>query len=171
MMAAISRKRWTGKGRKCAAMPVSTSTWRACCVRARGTRCNEWARTMTNDGGDIKEALDWQGKEVRCDACVHIDLLAVGRCRPMHTCVSDCYARRIDRCLYRNPRLARDYLSHPYFEVRAIAAKHVDVFHLPALLNDPDESVRWSAALRLPSRFLLPLRDGRSEEQARGPEP
>jgi HEAT repeat protein len=43
--------------------------------------------------------------------------------------------------------------------VRAAAAKFADVFYLTALLNDEDETVRWTAALRLPRRFLLRLRN------------
>ena len=166
---------------------------------------------------DICEAIDWQGREVRCDICPHRDLLvpnpgdsfgkrppypvllpegrrdgriiaeggssvlsplgerdrvrgdsvkpspasaiAGGRCVLKHACVQDRYARRIDRFFAWNPSLANDYLAHPHFEVRAIAAKFADVFLLPPLLADPDEAVRWNAALRLPGRYLLLLRN------------
>ncbi len=166
---------------------------------------------------DICEAIDWQGREVRCDVCPHRDLLmlepvdssskrpphpvllpegrrdartirsedssvlsplgerdrvrgdavkpstgtaiAGGRCAFKHACVNDRYARRIDRFFAWNPSLANDYLAHPHFEVRAIAAKFADVFQLPPLLADPDEAVRWNAALRLPRRYLLLLRN------------
>ena len=108
---------------------------------------------------DIDEAVDWQGAEVRCEICVHSSLRAEGRCDLKRACVRDCYARRIDRFFCANPGLAHEYLAHPYFEVRAIAARHADIFYLPDLLKDPDEAVRWSAAARLPTRYLLPLRN------------
>ena len=85
--------------------------------------------------------------------------IAGGRCVLMHACVNDRYARRIDRFFAWNPSLANDYLAHPHFEVRAIAAKSADVFLLPPLLADPDEAVRWNAVLRLPRRYLLLLRN------------
>ena len=106
----------------------------------------------------IGEALDWRGNEIGCEACAHRDRLAAGHCRLRHACVNDRYARRIDRFFAWNPELANDYLDHPYFEARAVAAKHADVFHLPRLLNDPEATVRWSAAHRLPARYLLRLR-------------
>jgi CheY-like chemotaxis protein len=108
---------------------------------------------------EIDEAIDWEGREVACDACPHRELLAAGRCALQHACVQDRYARRIDRFFIWNPALANDYLAHPYFEVRAIAAKFADMFHLPPLLADPDETVRWSAVLRLPRRYLLLMRN------------
>ncbi len=107
---------------------------------------------------DIDEAIDWLGREISCEPCAHRDLLAAELCRPKHACVHDRYARRIDRFFAWNPELANGYLTHPHFEVRAIAAKSADVFRLPALLNDPDETVRWNAARRLPHRYLLDLR-------------
>ena len=108
---------------------------------------------------DIDEALDWRGEVVECGSCAHRDLLAWQRCRPLKACVHDRYARRIDRFFDWNPALAQYYLTHPYFEVRACAAKAADVFHLPPLLEDPEEAVRWSAARRLPTRYLLRLRN------------
>ena len=108
---------------------------------------------------DIDEAVDWQGNEVNCEACIHRGLAAQGRCVLKHACVQDRYARRIERFFAWNGALANDYLAHPYFEVRAIAAKSADVFHLPPLLADPDETVRWSAVRRLPHRYLLLLRN------------
>src|SRR5450631_3573349 len=95
---------------------------------------------------DIDEALDWRGEAVNCTACAHRDLLTWQRCQPLKACVHDRYARRIDRFFDWNPGLARSYLKHPYFEVRACAAKAADVFQLPPLLGDPEETVRWSAA-------------------------
>ncbi|MGO9486375.1 MAG: 4Fe4S-binding leucine-rich repeat protein [Rhodomicrobium sp.] len=109
--------------------------------------------------GDIDEAIDWQGREIECEACPHRGLLAGGLCALKHSCVQDRYARRVDRFFARNRGLANDYLTHPYFEVRAIAAKFADVFLLPPLLGDADEAVRWNAVLRLPRRYLLLLRN------------
>ncbi|MGO8954939.1 MAG: 4Fe4S-binding leucine-rich repeat protein [Rhodomicrobium sp.] len=108
---------------------------------------------------DIDEAIDWQGKEIDCGACAHRELLATGGCILKHACVHDRYARRIDRFFTWNPALANDYLDHEHFEVRAIAAKFADVFLLPPLLADPDETVRWNAARRLPHRYLAFLRN------------
>ena len=106
-----------------------------------------------------EKALDWQGREVCCKGCVHRELIHEERCRQKHVCVQDRSPSRIEEFFKTNPGLANDFLSHPYFEVRAAAAKYADVFRLTALLNDEDESVRWNAALRLPRRFLLRLRD------------
>jgi hypothetical protein len=108
---------------------------------------------------DIDEALDWRGNEVDCGPCAHQALAAAGRCRLKHACVHDRYARRIDRFFNWNPELANGYLAHPHFEVRAIAAKHASVFRLPRLLDDPEETVRWNAARRLPKRLTLRLRN------------
>lgn len=112
---------------------------------------------MTTD--EIQVSRDWQGNEIRCDTCRHRALAAEERCRPLRACVHDRYARRIDRFFAWNPLLANDYLAHPYFEARAIAARYADVFRLPLLLADPDETVRWNAVLRLPKRHLLFLRN------------
>ncbi len=113
---------------------------------------------------DIDEAINWRGCAISCEGCEHESLLAEGRCRPRHACVHDRYARRIDRFFDGNRDLANRYLDHPYFEVRAIATKWADVFKLPPLLTDPDETVRWNAARRLPRRYLLDLRNDRHRE-------
>ena len=115
-----------------------------------------WGPAMTND---IDEAVDWEGREVSCEACPHRDPPGSGRCALKHACVQDRYARRIERFFAWNPALAGEYLAHPYFEVRALAAKFADVFQLPPLLADPDETVRWSAVQRLPRGYLLLLRN------------
>lgn len=107
---------------------------------------------------EINEARDWQGQIIECRGCAHESLQATGGCELMRACVADRYARRIDRFFRWNPEIARDYIDHPYFEVRAIAAKHVDVFAAVRLLDDADATVRWSAAARLPRRYLLRLR-------------
>jgi hypothetical protein len=106
-----------------------------------------------------EKALDWQGREVCCTGCVHRELIDEDRCRQKHVCVQDRTPWRIEEFFKKNPGLANDFLTHPYFEVRAAAAKYADVFRLTAMLNDEDETVRWNAALRLPRRFLLRLRD------------
>lgn len=113
---------------------------------------------------DIDESKDWLGRELSCADCAHAPLAASGGCQPRLACVQDRYARRIDRFFRWNPALAKDYLGHLYFEVRAVAAKYADVFHLPALLADPDATVRWSAVARLPRRFLLRLREDPDRE-------
>src|SRR5271165_2643762 len=108
---------------------------------------------------DIDEAIDWQGHQISCEGCPHLALSAEQLCVLKHACVHDRYARRIDRFFDWNPSLANEYIDHPHFEVRAIAAKFADVFRLPALLADPDEVVRWNAVRRLPRRYLLLLRN------------
>jgi len=105
-------------------------------------------RSLPRD--EIDEAIDWAGQPVDCANCVHRDLLLRGTCGLRWSCIQDRYARRIDRFFALNPERANAALSHPYFEVRAVAAKYADLFHLSALLNDPDETVRWSVAMRLP---------------------
>src|ERR1017187_4109241 len=107
----------------------------------------------------LDEAFDWQGQKLCCDGCVHRELIREDRCRKTHVCVQDRSPSRIEQFFKSNPELANEFLAHPYFEVRAAAAKFADVFRLTALLDDADESVRWNAALRLPHRFLLRLRD------------
>ena len=99
-------------------------------------------------------ALDWQGQSINCDACAHRDRLALGTCAPLRSCVNDRYAKRIDRFFGTNPGLASQYIDHPYFEVRAVAAKYLDLFQLNRLIHDPDETVRASVALRLPTKML-----------------
>ncbi|HUV96904.1 MAG TPA: 4Fe4S-binding leucine-rich repeat protein [Acidobacteriaceae bacterium] len=105
------------------------------------------------------KAVDWMGQKLCCDGCVHRELIREDRCRKEHVCVQDRSPSRIEEFFKCNPELANDFLTHPYFEVRAAAARHADIFRLTALLSDEDESVRWNAALRLPHRFLLRLRD------------
>ena len=105
---------------------------------------------------------DWQGRPLEndaCAACPHAALHADGGCQRGRSCMQDVYARRIERFFRSHPSLAREHLAHPYFEVRAIAVRHADLFHLAPLLADPDETVRMQLALRLPQRQLLRLRD------------
>jgi len=110
----------------------------------------------TIEPGD--ERIDWRGQAIDCASCVHFGMRDAGGCRAGHACVEDRYARRIDRFFDWNPGLGSVYVAHPHFEVRAIAAKHADVFKLPGLLNDPEEAVRWNAVRRLPLRYKKMLR-------------
>ena len=112
-------------------------------------------------GMEIEEALDWQGSPLDCEVCENLPLSRRGQCELGKSCVHDRYARRIDRFFDWNPALAKQYLEHSYFETRAIAAKHVEVFYLSRLVDDPDETVRQSVALRLPtsSRLFLKLKN------------
>lgn len=109
--------------------------------------------------GDI-EALHWQGGPLDCATCCYSALRALPGeqgCEPGHACMQDMYARRIDRFFRWHPTLSDDQLTHPYFEVRAIAVRRASVFRLMALLDDPDETVRLQLALRLPLALLSRL--------------
>lgn len=111
--------------------------------------------------GDIPP-LHWQGGAVDCSACGYIalrELPGEAGCEPGHACMQEAYARRIDRFFRWHPELGNRHLAHPYFEVRAIAARHADVFRLPPLIGDPDETVRLQLALRLPQAHLAKLAD------------
>jgi hypothetical protein len=109
--------------------------------------------------GDIP-SQHWQGGPVNCGVCCYADLRALPGeqgCEPGHACMQDVYARRIDRFFRWHPTLGDEQLTHAYFEVRAIAARHASVFRLPTLIDDPDETVRLQIALRLPLAQLLRL--------------
>jgi len=100
----------------------------------------------------------WSGAALDCSRCAQRALLqrpAGQGCQPGHACLHDAYARRISRFLSWHPGLADAQLQHPYFEVRAIAVRHASVFRLPALLRDPDETVRMQVVQRLPIAQLL----------------
>src|SRR3989344_2329669 len=101
--------------------------------------------------------LSWQGTPLDCEQCVHRGLRARDGCEIGHACVEDAYARRIDRFMRWHPELANELTRHPHFEVRAIAARHADVFAVQRLANDPDETVRLQVALRLPPHRLQAL--------------
>jgi len=105
------------------------------------------------------ERIDWRGEPIACSGCIHSAMANLVRCQPGHACVEDRYARRIDRFFDWNPKLADSHVRHPHFEVRAIAAKHADLFLLPSLLDDEEEAVRWNAVHRLPARYKLKLRN------------
>lgn len=109
--------------------------------------------------GDIP-ALHWQGGPIDCSACACASLReqpGQQGCEPGHACLEDVYARRIDRFFRWHPELGDAHLAHPYFEVRAIAARHASVFRLIAMIDDPDETVRLQIALRLPLAQLTKL--------------
>ncbi|MBH2010923.1 MAG: hypothetical protein I8H71_14575, partial [Xanthomonadaceae bacterium] len=102
----------------------------------------------------------WQGGPLQCGDCCHAALRTQPGeqgCEPGHACMQDVYARRIDRFFNWHPDLGDAQLEHPYFEVRAIAARHASVFRLLAMVDDPDETVRLQIALRLPLAQLIRL--------------
>ncbi|MCX7257899.1 MAG: 4Fe4S-binding leucine-rich repeat protein [Polaromonas sp.] len=133
--------------------------------------------------GDI-DALHWQGGPIDCAACPCLSLRELpGQqgCEPGHACLEDVYARRIDRFFRWHPELGDAHLSHPYFEVRAIAARHGDpdygvcelvAMRLPLALlvilaRDPDRAVRMRVAQRLEMPALLRMADDREAEVRR----
>ncbi|WP_341674847.1 4Fe4S-binding leucine-rich repeat protein [Niveibacterium sp. SC-1] len=97
-------------------------------------------------------SVDWLGAPLDCTCCTvrATESDPPVRCEAGHACVQDRYARRIDRFFRWNPQQGNAWLAHPYFEVRAIACRHADVFRLQPLVEDEDETVRLSVALRLP---------------------
>ena len=100
--------------------------------------------------------VDWQGHDLSCTQC---PTRGSGvRCELGHACVQDRYAKRVDRFFKWNPQVSNQYLSHPYFEVRAIACRRADIFHLQRLIGDEDETVRLSVAVRLPLSQVVRLR-------------
>jgi hypothetical protein len=103
------------------------------------------------------EAVDFQGEPVCCESCSCSKPETSARCERGHACVHDRYSVRVARFFTWNPRQADAWLSHPYFEVRALAARHGSVFRLSALLDDPDETVRASVATRVPQSLLRRL--------------
>ncbi len=104
---------------------------------------------------DGPEAVDWEGVPIDCARCPHASKRDRAPCQIGHACVQDRYARRVDRFFRWNPETADGWLGHPYFEVRAIAARHASIFRLTALMHDPDETVRASVALRLPPGLVV----------------
>lgn len=127
--------------------------------RVRGVPAPADANAPAAPAGDIPP-LDWQGGALDCTRCPYAALrgrAGEAGCEPGRACMQDAYARRIDRFFSWHPALANEQLAHPYFEVRAIAARYADVFRLPALIDDPDEAVRLQVALRLPHAYLSRL--------------
>ncbi|HXP95338.1 MAG TPA: 4Fe4S-binding leucine-rich repeat protein, partial [Telmatospirillum sp.] len=105
-----------------------------------------------------EEPLDWHGNAVDCALCPHREWLASGDCEKGKVCIQDRRSNRIDRFLRAHPELAGPSLQEPYFLLRALAARHANLFQLPSVVDDPDPEVRVVAAERLPQRFLLKLR-------------
>jgi hypothetical protein len=101
---------------------------------------------------EADEQLDWLGQPVRCGDCPHQSLREAGGCQEGRACVRDRRARRVDRFFKGEPELANDYLTHPYFEVRTVAARYASLFKLGPLLRDPEPEVRAVAVMRLPER-------------------
>jgi hypothetical protein len=77
----------------------------------------------------------WTGRAarstVRCPYAALRGRAGEAGCEPGRACMQDAYARRIDRFFRWHPALANEQLAHPYFEVRAIAARYADVFRCP----------------------------------------
>ncbi len=84
-------------------------------------------------------AFDWQGRPVRCRDCRHQAVRRSGMCQKGETCVYDQRARRVDRFFANHPELADEYLTHPYFEVRAKAALRgwMDLWPMTMLKSRP----------------------------------
>lgn len=114
--------------------------------------------------GRKKEVLDWNGKTIRCGRCAHAALHAKKQCAPEEACVHASSPSRVERFFEKNPEAAEEHLASERGTVRAAAVQHVSVVHLPAMLNDAEGEVRWHTALRLPSRFLLRLREDPDRE-------
>ncbi len=121
------------------------------------------ASAVRAPAGDIV-ASTWQGEPIDCSSCPHQALRETNACEPGHACMQDGYARRIDRFFRWHKELAAQHLQHPYFEVRAIAARYTELFHLPALMHDQDETVRLQVALRLPQRLLKQMKQDAHRE-------
>jgi LRV protein FeS4 cluster/Leucine rich repeat variant len=127
--------------------PTDLSTARAAAVSSRAPQ-------------DDIPAQHWQGGPVDCAGCTYAALRHLEErqgCEPGYACMQDIYARRIDRFFRWHPALCDAQLAHPYFEVRAIAARFASVFRLSALMDDPDETVRLQVALRVPQALLSKL--------------
>lgn len=103
--------------------------------------------------------VDWQGAALVCAPCAYRPRRDHGQCGPGWSCLHDRYAPRIARFFLINPELADENLSHPYFETRALAARHASVFRLTRCLADVDPAVRSVAVLRLPPAHAERRRD------------
>jgi len=109
---------------------------------------------------DDRAPQHWQGGPLNCADCPYSNLRELpdrAGCEPGYACLQDVYARRIERFLRWHPTLCDAQLEHPYFEVRAIAARFASIFRLPPLMKDPDETVRLQVALRVPQAQLHTL--------------
>jgi hypothetical protein len=99
-------------------------------------------------------AVDWQWQPIVCEDCRYRRSKVHVRCELGLACINDRDPARVERFFDGNPRAADDWLGHPYFVVRASAARHTSLFRLAALLGDPDETVRRAVALRAPQSML-----------------
>lgn len=95
-------------------------------------------------------ALDWLGLPVDCHTCPHRAFLEDGQCRPAHTCILDRRIKHMDRFLRKHQSMADGFLDHPYFELRAVAAKHASLFRIAPMVNDLEPEVRMTVVARLP---------------------
>ena len=86
--------------------------------------------------------VDHEGQPLSCHTCAVRTQGSGAQCAQGHACLHDRYAPRIERFFRSHPQLADQWLTHPYFETRAIAARYASVFRLEPLLRDPDETVR-----------------------------
>src|SRR5271166_80788 len=77
--------------------------------------------------------VDWQGKPLDCARCPVTQGENRALCKLGHACVEDRYARRIDRFFRWNESTAHAWLTHPYFEVRAIAVRFASLFRVTPL--------------------------------------
>ena len=75
-------------------------------------------------GAGENGVVDWTGKPFSCQECPHQAIREEGRCVLGRICVRDQRAKRIDRFFAANTGVVGEYLEHPYFEIRAIAAAH-----------------------------------------------
>lgn len=101
----------------------------------------------------------FEGQPISCAACPLTSQHGELRCVIGYSCREDRYAPRVIRFFREHPELASDSLNHPYFEVRATAVRYANVFRLPPLLDDEDETVRAAVAARVPKRLLRVLMD------------
>jgi hypothetical protein len=99
-------------------------------------------------------AVDWQWQPIVCEDCRYRRSKVRTHCELGLACVNDRDPARVERFFDRNPRAADEWLGHPYFAVRASAARHASLFRLAALLGDLDETVRSAVALRAPQSML-----------------
>ena len=113
------------------------------------------ARDAEVEGG----VIDWTGKPFSCQDCPHQPMREQGRCVLGRICVRDQRAKRIDRFFAANAQFVGDYIDHPYFEIRTIAAKHANIFLLPRLMRDKDPEVRAMVAMRLPVSRVREMMD------------
>ena len=124
-------------------------------LTARASLDGDGSRKMMTD---IDEAIDWRARQVDCASCAHRGIHATGAVGLPHACVHDRYARRIDRFFNWNPELAKAISRIRISRCARSPPSMRRCSCLPPLLDDPEETVRWNAARRLPKRYILRLR-------------